>query len=55
MIHITNAQTKKEEVHGGDRLPESARAFSGGGCQAPARQVYFVANLFRQILLSSIY
>ena len=35
----TTMQTTKEEVHGGDRLPESARAFSGGGCKASACKV----------------
>ena len=35
-------QAKKEEVHGGDRLPESSGALPGGGGKTPARKVNYL-------------
>ena len=35
-------QAKEEEVHGGDRLPESSGALPGGGGKTPARKVNYL-------------
>ena len=42
LMMLACLQAKKEEVHGGDRLPESSGALPGGGGKTPARKVNYL-------------
>ena len=42
LMMLACLQAKEEEVHGGDRLPESSGALPGGGGKTPARKVNYL-------------